>query len=241
VPLRLGLVPVLLDDGEAPLGCAALRELRGVPLVRRALGSLLRSGAVDGVAVAAPSALVPAVSAALEPASGGEVRVLAAGDGVDPVLAALEAAADASVVLLHDPLEPLAPAALAASVARALEAEGERAAAAVPVGPVIDTLKWVGERDLVTATADRRRFRQVGSPQAYRTGRLLDALRAAPQPRSPGRGPEALPLLVQRRGGRVIGVPSPIAARITCAADLVLAGAMLDAGAATDEEAPASA
>jgi 2-C-methyl-D-erythritol 4-phosphate cytidylyltransferase len=239
VPLGLGIIPVLLDDGEAPQGGAALRVLRGVPLVRRSVGSLLRSGAVDRVVVAVPAALVPAVTAALEPGPGDDVRVLAAGDDLQPLLVALDAVGDAPAVLLHDPLDPLAPAALALAVARALAAEGDRAAAAVPVGPVTDTLKWVGEQDLVTGTADRSRFRQVGSPQAYRPGPLLDALRAAPAP-PPGSGPEAVPLLVQGRGGHVIGVPAGIASRITSAADLVLAEAMLDAGAATDEEAPAS-
>jgi 2-C-methyl-D-erythritol 4-phosphate cytidylyltransferase len=235
VPLSFGIVPVLLDDDEAPLGCAALRVLRGVPLVRRSVESLLRSGAVDRVVVAVPAALVEVVTAALGAGPGDDVQVLAVDDEVRPVLAALHAALASpsgdAVVLVHDPLDPLAPAALAVSVTQALAAEGERAAAAVPVGAVTDTLKWVGEQDLLTGTADRARFRQVGSPQAYRTGPLLDALRAAPEQPSAGRGPEALPLLVQRRGGRVIGVPAGIASRITCAADLMLAEAMLDADA----------
>jgi 2-C-methyl-D-erythritol 4-phosphate cytidylyltransferase len=229
VPLGLGIVPVLLDDDEAPLGCAALRVLRGVPLVRRSLESLLRSGAVERVVVAVPPVLVEAVTAALGPEPGGDVQVLAIGDD-PPVLAALDAAAASSadaVVLVHDPLDPLAPGALAISVTQALAAEGGRAAAAVPVGAVTDTLKWVGVRDLLTGTADRARFRRIGSPQAYRAGPLLEALRA-PEPPSAGDGPGALPLLVRRRGGRVIGVPAGIGPRITCEADLVLAEAMLD-------------
>jgi 2-C-methyl-D-erythritol 4-phosphate cytidylyltransferase len=239
VPLALGIVPVLLDDEEAPLGCAALRVLHGVPLVRRAVRSLQRSGAVDGVVVAVPLVLVRALAAALEPGPGDDVQVVPSVDGVEPVLLALDAVGDASAVLLHDPLDPLAPAALAVAVARAL-AEDKRAAVAVPVGAVTDTLKWVGERDLVTGTADRDGFRQVGSPQAYRTGPLLDAVRGAPGPRPPGHGPEAMPLLVARGGGRVIGVPAGIAPRITSEADLVLAEAMFDAEVVVDEEAPAS-
>jgi 2-C-methyl-D-erythritol 4-phosphate cytidylyltransferase len=237
---RLGVVPVGHDDRLAPAGCAALRPLRGIPLVRRAVGALLRSGVLDSVVVVTPPALVEPIGALLASlaAGGPPVDVLAAqenGPGLR-VRAALRAhrVDPAGIVVVHDPLFPLAPAALVRAVVAALEAPF---AAVVPVRPVTDTLKRVDEDDVVTGTVDRDGFRMVYSPQAFRAAALLAALTAADDATLRDPGADVLPRLVQDGGGRLASVLAPGEVfRVAEADDLVLAEAMLGVGADVDDE-----
>jgi 2-C-methyl-D-erythritol 4-phosphate cytidylyltransferase len=239
VGVRLGVVPVLLDDPEGPMGCAALRVLRGSSLVHRAAAALARSGVADRVVVAVPEVLLDAVTAAVaQPPIAPDVRVVPAargGLGHEELAALVSASGDAATVVVHDPRYPLARAALAGTAVRALEAPGEQAAAVVPVRPVTDTLKWVDADGAITGTADRDRFRLVCGPAAYRTAALVEALRAAPTGAAAG-GAESLPRLVREAGGRVIFLPAPSdVLRVATAEDVVLAEAMLDAGAEVDQ------
>jgi 2-C-methyl-D-erythritol 4-phosphate cytidylyltransferase len=248
---------VSLDDREAPAGCAALRLLRDVPLVRRAVGALARSGMVSVIVVPAPPALVPLVAELVATAGGpATVEVLPVhenGPG-HRVLAALRAQRPPpwQPVVVHDPLHPLAPAALVTAVLGALTGaltgttdgarwagpEGQAAnTVAVPVRPVTDTLKWVDQDDVVTGPADRQHFRMVYSPQAYWPAGLLAALGgcSADELRAPGA--EVLPRLVHQLGGRLLPVPAPGEVfRISTTEDLVLAEAMLHVGADSDDE-----
>jgi 2-C-methyl-D-erythritol 4-phosphate cytidylyltransferase len=252
---RLAVVPVCHDDPSAPAGCAALRPLRDVPLVRRAVGALLRSGAVDVVVVVAPPALVGPVGALLAGLGDGgtTVEVLAApenGPGFG-VLAALRSwrADPADVVVVHDPLFPLVPAALVRAVVAAIDpspapapdpvpdtvpdpvpapAPDPRPAGVVPLRPVTDTLKRIDEDGLVLGTVDRAGFRTVCSPQAFRTGALLAALEAADGATLRDPGTDVLPCLVQDRGGRLSSVDAPGEVfRVADADDLVLAEAIV--------------
>lgn len=240
----LGIVPVGHDDRLAPAGCAALRPLREVPLVRRAVGALVRSGVVDAVVVVTPPALVEPVGALVAGLAGDvPVDVLAAqenGPGLR-VRAALRARRPdaAATVVVHDPLFPLAPAALVRAVVAALDGAGQEqpVAAVVPVRPVTDTLKRVDEDDVVTATVDREGFRMVYSPQAYRAGALVAALEAATDADLRDPGADVLPRLVQTGGGRLSSVLAPGEVfRVGTADDLVLAEAMLHVGADVDDE-----
>jgi 2-C-methyl-D-erythritol 4-phosphate cytidylyltransferase len=235
------VVPVGHDDRLAPAGCAALRPLRGVPLVHRALGALVRSGVLDEVVVVTPPALVDEIGMLLAtlPPGGSPVDVLAVqanGPG-HRVLAALRARRPdpAGLVVVHDPLYPLAPASLVRSVVAGLGLDGADGgsglAAVVPVRPVTDSLKRVDEDDVVTSTVDREGFRIVYSPQAFRTSALLAALEAADDGRLRDPGADALPRLVQECGGRLLAVLAPGEVfRIAEAEDLVLAEAMLHVG-----------
>lgn len=236
----LGVVPVGHDDRDAPAGCAALRPLRDVPLVRRAVGALVRSGVVDAVLVVTPPALVEPVGGLVAPLAG-DVRVdvmPAQENGPGLRLRAALAARrpdDAAAVVVHDPLFPLAPAALVRSVVAALAA-GD-ATAVVPVRPVTDTLKRVDEDDVITATVDREGFRMVYSPQAYRAGALVAALAGASDADLRDPGADVVPRLVQEGGGRLESVLAPGEVfRVASVDDLVLAEAMLHVGADVDDE-----
>lgn len=246
---RLGVVPVCHDDRLAPAGCAALRELRGVPLVRRAVGALARSGVLDEIVVVTPPALVEEIGALLArlPIGSPPVQVIAVqenGSGLRlrAVLRMRRPAAH-GVVVVHDPLFPLSPAALVRAVVAALDAESEEGAAAViPVRPVTDTLKRVDEDEVITSTVDRDGYRMVYSPQAYRAGALVAAVEPASEDTLREVGADSLPRLIQSTGGRLRSVLAPGGAfRVATADDLVIAEAMLHVGADLDDEPAARA
>jgi 2-C-methyl-D-erythritol 4-phosphate cytidylyltransferase len=232
----LGVVPVTHDDREAPSGCAAARVLGDAPLLRRAVSALVRSGVIERVVVPVPPALAAQVRALLGGVTGrATVEVLAVHDNGPGIrlLAALQAYPpdDDGVVVVHDPLHPLAPPSLVVSVVETIVAHGSGCAGALPIRPVTDTLKAVDEDDVVTATADRETYRMVYSPQAYRARALLAALTAAAPRELRERGADRLPRLVQDAGGRLVTVPAPGEVfRIATADDLILAEAMLHVG-----------
>jgi 2-C-methyl-D-erythritol 4-phosphate cytidylyltransferase len=233
------IVPVDIDDRSAPLGCAALRKLRGRPLLAWAVHALNSSGVVPLTLVAVPPALEEAVADVLRTEPSGQIEVLpvqANGPGLR-VRAALEsaaghrAAAD-DVVVVHDPLHPLSSPALVRAVVDGLVGTPGGAASA-PARPVTDTLKWVDEDEVVRDTADREGYRMICSPQAYRRSALAGALVSAPDDALRTHGADVVPRLVLARGGRVTLVRSPGEAfRVTGSDDLVLVEALLhvDAG-----------
>lgn len=92
------------------------------------------------------------------------------------VRAGLEALAPRKpdLVLVHDAARPFASPAL---IARAIAAAGS--GAAVPVLPVVDTVKTVDAAGAITGTVDREPLRVVQTPQAFSFELLLDAHRRA--------------------------------------------------------------
>jgi 2-C-methyl-D-erythritol 4-phosphate cytidylyltransferase len=242
-PSCLAIVPVDVDDRSAPLNCAALRELRRRTLLSWSVVALTASGVVGAVVVAVPPALEEAVTRAL-PVTAVPVQVVpvqANGPG-HQALAALRSPAGRpgtadvgpALVVVHDPLHPLSSAALVRNVVRSLLGPAG-AAASVPAQAVTDTLKWVGEGEVILDTADREAYRMIYSPQAYRREALTAALAGATDEELRSHGSEVLPGLVRAGGGRVTLVPSPgQALRVATHEDLVLAEALLhvDAGVA---------
>ena len=232
----LGVVPVTHDDREAPSGCAAARLLGGAPLLGRAVSALVRSGVIERVLVPVPPALAGQVSDLVAGLSGrARVEVIPVHDNGPGIrlLAALRACPPSAdgLVVVHDPLHPLAPPSLVVSVVETLIEHGSGCAGVLPIRPVTDTLKAIDEDDVVTATADREIYRMVYSPQAYRVRPLLAALEAASLGALRERGADRLPRLVQDSGGRLVTVAAPGEVfRIATADDLILAEAMLHVG-----------
>jgi 2-C-methyl-D-erythritol 4-phosphate cytidylyltransferase len=233
----LAIVPVEVDDRSAPLGCAALRRLRGRALVAWAVDALTSSGVVPLTLVAVPPALQQAVAEVLS-AGTADVEVLpvqANGPGlrVRAALASPEgrgaAPREQDVVVVHDPLHPLSSAAVVRDVVDAL-VHTAGCAASAPARPVTDTLKWVDEDEVVRETVDREGYRMIYSPQAYRRATLADALASAPEHALRAPGGDVLPRLVQAAGGAVTLVPfRGEGLRITGEDDLVLVEALLHA------------
>jgi 2-C-methyl-D-erythritol 4-phosphate cytidylyltransferase len=219
----------------------ALTTLRGVPLVLRVVNALVRSGCVDRITVLAPPGLCEAVTAQVAPARQPiPVEVLPQPEpgwvrAVERVCSRSDLGPD-DVVVLHDPLHPLAPAELVRMVVDAV-LKGPDAVAGVPVRAVTDTLKWVAEDDTVVETTDRQGYRMVYTPQAFRVSDLVRALHAAAPEELTQTAPETLPRLV-RAGGEVSMVPAPGEVfRISDEQDFTLVEAMLQVGADVDEEA----
>jgi 2-C-methyl-D-erythritol 4-phosphate cytidylyltransferase/2-C-methyl-D-erythritol 2,4-cyclodiphosphate synthase len=104
--------------------------------------------------------------ALLPPVFGGATRQAS-------VRAGLEALAPRrpDLVLVHDAARPFASSAL---IARAIAAAA-RTGAAVPVMPVVDTVKTVDASGMITGTIDRAPLRVVQTPQAFGFAALLDA------------------------------------------------------------------
>jgi 2-C-methyl-D-erythritol 4-phosphate cytidylyltransferase len=240
----LGVVPVEVGDPSAPSGCAALRELGHRSLLVRAVETLAASGAVSRVLVAAPAGVAARARSALAEVAVGAVAGLdvvpASSTGAGPLLlAALGFAADTTVdemvdemvdeiIVVHDPLYPLSPPGLVCAVVRELAGAAD-AAAAVPAGPVTDTLKWVDHGEVVRDTADRERYRLIGSPQAYRRPALLAALAGGSDDELSGQGPDVLPRVVATGGGRLALVPfAGELLRVGGEHALLLAEALLD-------------
>ena len=134
--------------------------------------------------------------------------------------------ADADVVLVHDAARPLATSGLIDRVAEAAATHG----AAIPVLPVIDSLKQVRD-GLITGTADRSLLFRAQTPQGARRGLLTAALDAfAGGPDLFGDEQEML----ARHGVPVVTVPGePAALKITEPFDLDVVRALAagDAGA----------
>ena len=227
----LAIVSVDVDDRSAPLGCAALRELRGRPLIAWAVRALTSSGVVAQTLVAVPPALEGVVADVLRGDGSGRLQVLpvqANGPGLRIRAALAGAPGPDGAVVVHDALHPLAPAALVRAVVDGLGAHPD-AAVCAPARPVTDTLKWVDEDEVVRGTADREGYRVIGSPQAYRRAALADALAAAPDEALRAPGADVLPRLVHARGGAVTLVPCPGETfRVGSEEDLVLVDALLE-------------
>lgn len=207
----------------------AYLPLCGRPVLLRSAERLVETaGGPDGFAAELIVAVAPADRAAHLPALMPALAALGATvvDGGDSrqesMTRALAAAgADCEVVLVHDAARPLFPVEAARRcVLRALEV-----GAALLAVPLADTLKRVAPDGTVAATVDRSDLVCAQTPQAVRRDVLVRALaQAAPGPASDDVG------LVEAIGARVAVVPgSPQNLKITRAADLALAAAVLAA------------
>jgi 2-C-methyl-D-erythritol 4-phosphate cytidylyltransferase/2-C-methyl-D-erythritol 2,4-cyclodiphosphate synthase len=148
-----------LLHGE-PLLRRTLRAFCGHPRVDRVIAAIHPDDAETFAAVAAglPVTAVP----------GGAARQ----DSVRQGLEALEAFAP-DHVLIHDGARPTVPQAMVDRVLDALvQAHG-----AIPVVPVVDTLKRVGTRGVIGATVPREDLVRAQTPQGFRFATILAAHR----------------------------------------------------------------
>ncbi|MGX4708944.1 2-C-methyl-D-erythritol 4-phosphate cytidylyltransferase [Rhodococcus sp. DMF-1] len=202
----------------------AFVELDGRTMLDRAVEAMLTSAVVDRVVVVVPPDLVTSVAATAPP----QVQVVVGGaERTDSVRAGLAAAEDAAHVLVHDAARALTPPELFARIVAELRG-GRRAV--IPVLPVADTVKSVDGAGRVTGTPDRSALRAVQTPQGF----AADLLRRA----NAGAGDATDDAgLVERLGESVYTVPGePLAFKITTPLDLVLARAVLAAGAPVGQE-----
>ncbi|MEH1016461.1 2-C-methyl-D-erythritol 4-phosphate cytidylyltransferase [Micromonospora sp. CPCC 206060] len=197
----------------------ALRLLAGEPLLVHAVRGISFVPSVRTIMVAAPAAEVDAVRELLAPVA--PVQVVPGGAERQASVAAALAAVPTGpeIILVHDAARALTPPMLIDSVAAAVRAG---AAAAIPVLPVVDTVKEVTGDELVLRTVDRSRLRAVQTPQGFRRSVLTAAHAAADDPLTDDAG------LVEQLGEPVTCIPgSEYAFKITRPFDLALAEHLL--------------
>lgn len=193
-------------------------DLGGEPLIARSLQAAASVDGVTDVIVVTAAArhdevqtLAALLGCAVRCVEGGARRQ-------DSVAAGIAAAPDADWYLVHDTARPLAGAALFAAVLDAARAHG----AAIPVVPVVDTVKRVDALGRVVETLDRGTLRAVQTPQGF-AGPLLR--RAHAEVRADATDDASM---VEALGAPVMTVPgSPANLKVTTPADLVLARALL--------------
>jgi 2-C-methyl-D-erythritol 4-phosphate cytidylyltransferase len=226
-------------------GPKAFVELAGRPLLAHALEGLARSDVVDSIVVVGPAGRIPDAEAASRSALAsagwtGPFAVVPGGStrqgSVVAGLTALDdlAAPDGDdVVLVHDAARCLTPGTQIRDVVAAVVGGH---GAVIPVVPVTDTLKRVGEASAdgtepVTATVDRAVLRAVQTPQGF----TCAVVRGAHEFGVERAGDEALAAtddgcLVEAAGGEVVVVPGSMEAlKVTTpwdlrVAELILAG-----------------
>lgn len=157
--------------GDVP---KALRPVGGVPLVLRSVRQLA-AGGVSAVIAVVPEGLGDEFAAALASApvpchlvAGGAQRQDSVANGL-ALLVRTPELTDHDVVLVHDAARAFVPPEV---VARVIGAVRSGADAVIPVAPVVDTIRQVG--DTGSAVVDRSRLRAVQTPQGFRRAVLLD-------------------------------------------------------------------
>ena len=195
----------------------AFAELDGRPLLVHSLEIVRSAPSITSVIVAAPPGWEGRVQALVgegpRVVTGGETRR----DSVAGALGTLMGEEGPDVVVCHDVARPRATSRLFEDVVAALE----RADGAIPVIPIVDTLKRVKDREVVE-TVPREGLVRVQTPQAFRSTALERAHREADLG---GEDATDDSMLLERVGLRVAIVPGePGNIKITTPDDLRLAG-----------------
>jgi len=204
----------------------AFLPLAGRPLLLRAADAFEASAGVEAIVAVVPAGEQRAAHDLLAPLR--KVTAVVAGgatrqDSVRAGLGALPAAFD-GIVLVHDAARALVEPSLIAAVIRAALEVG----AALPVLPLVDTIKRVRE-GAVAETLDRSELAAAQTPQGVRRALLAEALARAAADGVPVTD-EAM--AVERLGGRVAAVVgSPRNIKITTPHDLRWAEMLLAAAA----------
>jgi 2-C-methyl-D-erythritol 4-phosphate cytidylyltransferase len=171
----------------------ALVPVAGRPMLEWSVAALRSLAEVGQVVVALPPAALAAAPAGVVAVPGGAVRS-------GSVRAALAAAEEDDVVIVHDAARPLAEPALFRRALAALRETG--ADAVVAAVPVSDTIKEVeADGRTVARTLKRDLLWAVQTPQVFRRDALDAALRDASDELLGAATDDAW--LVERRGGAV--------------------------------------
>ena len=224
----LGVAIPAAGSGRRAGGRKQYRELKGRPVLLRALQPFLRDPRVEAVAVALPeddAAHPPPWLTEADP----RLRVVTGGDSrTASVAAALRALPqNLTHLAVHDAARPLmGPDVLERCLAEVVAAP-DHVDGAVAGWPAVDTVKRVDDDDFVVETPTRRYLRQAQTPQLFRAHLLREAYRRA---EAEGLEDTDDAALVARMGGRVRMVRgSRWNLKVTLPEDTVVAEAVLRA------------
>jgi 2-C-methyl-D-erythritol 4-phosphate cytidylyltransferase len=206
-------------------GPKALLTIGGRPLVAVAVERALDCPSIAGVVVAAPRGFEAKIREALAPSAGSIVVVTGGATRQRSVTAGLNAVdAQADVVVVHDAARPFASAGLFTAVVEAVMAGAD---AAVPVLPLVDTVKRVRDGSIV-GTEPRDELGLAQTPQACRIRLLRDGLAKAEESGLDFTDDAGLLEWLGVSVRTVAGEPGNF--KITTALDLARADAILGAG-----------
>jgi 2-C-methyl-D-erythritol 4-phosphate cytidylyltransferase len=141
----------------------AFLELGGLSLLTRS--ALAMSTVADILIIAAPvagldeaSTQVAQVDAEIHIVAGGEHRQESVANALRMV------PEDVSIILVHDAARPLVPIEVTQNVVAAIRGGAK---AAIPVLPLVDTIKRVNNQGIAIETVDRNQLRRVQTPQGF--------------------------------------------------------------------------
>ena len=141
----------------------AFLALGGLSLLTRS--ALAMSTLADVLIVAAPADALDEASAQLAQVDA-EIHIVAGGEHrQESVANALRMVPeDVSIVLVHDAARPLVPIEVTQNIVAAIR---NGAKAAIPVLPLVDTIKRVNNNGIAIETVDRNQLRRVQTPQGF--------------------------------------------------------------------------
>jgi 2-C-methyl-D-erythritol 4-phosphate cytidylyltransferase len=141
----------------------AFLALGGLSLLTRS--ALAMSTVADVLIVAAPADALDEASAQLAQVDA-EIHIVAGGEHrQESVANALRMVPeDVSIVLVHDAARPLVPIEVTQNIVAAIR---NGAKAAIPVLPLVDTIKRVNNNGIAIETVDRNQLRRVQTPQGF--------------------------------------------------------------------------
>jgi 2-C-methyl-D-erythritol 4-phosphate cytidylyltransferase len=141
----------------------AFLELGGLSLLTRS--ALAMSAVADVLIVAAPADSLGEASSQLAQVDA-EIHVVAGGEHrQESVANALRMVPeDVSIVLVHDAARPLVPIEVTQNIVAAIRSGAK---AAIPVLPLVDTIKRVNNQGIAIETVDRNQLRRVQTPQGF--------------------------------------------------------------------------
>ena len=141
----------------------AFLALGGLSLLTRS--ALAMSRVADVLIVAAPADALDEASEQLSQVDA-EIHIVAGGEHrQESVANALRMVPeDVSIVLVHDAARPLVPIEVTQNVVAAIR---NGAKAAIPVLPLVDTIKRVNNNGIAIETVDRNQLRRVQTPQGF--------------------------------------------------------------------------
>ena len=141
----------------------AFLALGGLSLLTRS--ALAMSSVADVLIIAAPADALDEASAQLAQVDA-EIHIVAGGEHrQESVANALSMVPeDVSIVLVHDAARPLVPIEVTQNVVAAIRSGAK---AAIPVLPLVDTIKRVNNNGIAIETVDRNQLRRVQTPQGF--------------------------------------------------------------------------
>ena len=152
-------------------------DILGAPLITHTLKRIAASDVVDRIVLVVAADAVPDVEMMVRESDIPKIAEVCAGGArrQDSVLAGLVAMGQRQWVAIHDGARPCVSADI---LERALD-QVRGSGAAIAAVPVKDTIKVVGDQQLISDTPDRSTLWAAQTPQAFDYQTLLDAHRAA--------------------------------------------------------------